>query len=459
MLIFVLLDAADEKASPSDTSDGDVTCHGGWSPGSLGHWQQDADTFASWGGEAPIARLRACRVRLWVPLARSANADKTHVCVCVCVCVRMRACRPSVDYVKIDYCGNGTDPAGHHNMSIAMNRTGRDMVLALCRGPYQRESHWGYAPEVAQVWRATADHHDEFASTMEEVMSVKGKATWSGPHNWAYLDMMMTGGQGCADQCDGGRGDAAICNFSTPKHCPGQSDAEYRTEASLYSIVSTPMMIGTDIRLMTPIMKELLLNEESIAINQDYLAVPGDAMMGCSGPAPPPLPPPPSPPKPAACKVTLVHQLSNHACTLNTSFGCDPQDTGAMWVSNGCRGQFDCNGVSTNCGEKHSDPEGGNGQQTKCECNGGATPVPHTLGEVWVRQLSDGDLAVAMPNLGVAPQPISICLDSIGWKHRATAHARSIWNRTDLGQVFVAGKFTATVGAHDTLLLRLTPGK
>ena len=51
------------------------------------------------------------------------------------------------------------------------------------------------------------------------------------------------------------------------------------------------MMIGTDIRLMTPIMKELLLNEESIAINQDYLAVPGDAMMGCSGPAPPPLPP------------------------------------------------------------------------------------------------------------------------------------------------------------------------
>ena len=58
--------------------------------GSLGHWQQDADTFASWG----------------------------------------------VDYVKIDYCGKGTDPSGHHNMSKAMNATGRPMVLALCRGPY-----------------------------------------------------------------------------------------------------------------------------------------------------------------------------------------------------------------------------------------------------------------------------------------------------------------------------------
>jgi alpha-galactosidase len=31
-------------------------------------------------------------------------------------------------------------------------------------------------------------------------------------------------------------------------------------------VVSSPMMVGTDIRLMTPIMKELLLNDEMIAI-------------------------------------------------------------------------------------------------------------------------------------------------------------------------------------------------
>jgi alpha-galactosidase len=202
------------------TSVGDETCHGGWSPGSLGHFQQDADTFASWG----------------------------------------------VDYVKIDYCGKGDDPAGHHNMSLAMNATKRQMVLALCRGPYQREQDWGYAPEVAQVWRAEGDHHDEFANTMGEVMSVKGKGSWSSPHNWAYLDMMMTGGQGCHDQCVGSRDDTGVCNFTTPAHCPGMSDAEYRTEASLYTVVSSPLMVGTDIRLMTPIMKELLLNTEAIAI-------------------------------------------------------------------------------------------------------------------------------------------------------------------------------------------------
>ena len=162
-----------------------------------------------------------------------------------------------MDYVKIDYCGGHDSPAGHHSMSKAMNATGRNMVLALCRGPYQGEDHWGYAPEVAQVWRATGDHHDEFSSTMKQVMSVKGKSSWSSPHNWAYLDMMMTGGQGCASQCNGSRDDTGVCNFKEPQHCPGQTDNEYRTEASLYAVVSSPMMIGTDIRLMTPIMKEV----------------------------------------------------------------------------------------------------------------------------------------------------------------------------------------------------------
>jgi hypothetical protein len=38
---------------------------------------------------------------------------------------------------------------------------------------------------------------------------------------------------------------------------------------------------------MTPIMKELLLNEEAIAINQDEEAVPGDATIACNDPAAP----------------------------------------------------------------------------------------------------------------------------------------------------------------------------
>eukprot|EP01051_Picozoa_sp_SAG22_P016621 SAG22_NODE_2381_length_2632_cov_1.847217_1_plen_203_part_00 len=191
-------------------------------------------------------------------------------------------------------------------------------------------------------------------------MSVKGKAKWSGPHNWAYLDMMMTGGQGCADQCVGPKDDTGVCNFTSPQHCPGQSDAEYRTEASLYAVVSSPMMVGTDIRLMTPIMKELLLNEEAISINQDADAPPGDALPACAG----------------------------------------------------------------------SDDE------------------------VWLRKLSDGDFAVAMPNLGNSSASLSVCLESLGWKHGAAAKVRDVWKKKELGTF--TKKYTTTVASHDTLLLKIS---
>lgn len=219
------------------TSVGDLTCHGGWSPGSLGHFEQDANTFAKWG----------------------------------------------VDYVKVDYCGHGDSPDGHKNLSRAMNATGRHMALELCRGPYQEEDHWGYAPQVAQGWRATADHHDEWSSVLQQISAVKGRGKWSGPYGWAYLDMMMTGGQGCPSQVVGGSGENGKVNWTVPEHCPGMTDSEYRSEASLYVIISSPMLIGTDIRLMRPIMKELLFNEEAIAINQDYQGTPGDVLPGCSG--------------------------------------------------------------------------------------------------------------------------------------------------------------------------------
>ena len=73
------------------TSVGARTCHHAWAPGSYGHFDRDAQTFASWG----------------------------------------------VDYVKLDWCDRRTRRVGaHFNLSRALNATGRPIVLELCRGPY-----------------------------------------------------------------------------------------------------------------------------------------------------------------------------------------------------------------------------------------------------------------------------------------------------------------------------------
>mmetsp|Transcript_12440 Transcript_12440/g.40711 ORF Transcript_12440/g.40711 Transcript_12440/m.40711 type:complete len:431 (+) Transcript_12440:235-1527(+) len=191
------------------TSVGTETCRD--DPGSYGHYEQDAQTFADW----------------------------------------------EVDYVKLDWCGSKRTAEGQKNFSAALNATGRPMVLELCRGDYQDEDAWGYAPDIAQIWRATGDHHDDWDSTLEQVAALENRTAWSGPHGWAYGDMLMTGGQGCDVPPE------------SPKHCPKQTDDEYRTEISLYAILASPLLFGTDVRDFTDIMAELLLNDDLLAINQD----------------------------------------------------------------------------------------------------------------------------------------------------------------------------------------------
>ena len=46
---------------------------------------------------------------------------------------------------------------------------------------------------------------------------------------------------------------------------------EYRTEFSLWSLGASSLIVATDVRNMTDIMKEVLLNTEIIAVNQDKL--------------------------------------------------------------------------------------------------------------------------------------------------------------------------------------------
>ena len=65
-----------------------------------------------------------------------------------------------------------------------------------------------------------------------------------GPGGWNDADFIMTGGQGCKD--------------NTPMvHCPGMTDIEYRTEFSLWSIMSSSLIVSTDVRNLTDIMKEV----------------------------------------------------------------------------------------------------------------------------------------------------------------------------------------------------------
>ena len=49
----------------------------------------------------------------------------------------------------------------------------------------------------------------------------------------------------------------------------GMTDTEYRTHMSLWSMLAAPLIAGNDVRDMSQAIREILLNKEVIAIDQD----------------------------------------------------------------------------------------------------------------------------------------------------------------------------------------------
>ena len=93
--------------------------------------------------------------------------------------------------------------------------------------------------------------------------------------------------------------------------------------------------------------------------------------------------------------------------------------------------------------------------------------MPTTLGVaadaamVYGRSLSDGSAAVAFYNPNDAPTHGSVDFAQLGWSGTTSATVRDLWAHKSLG--VTTGKFPAgeplAVGAHETVLLRLTPKK
>ena len=81
------------------------------------------------------------------------------------------------------------------------------------------------------------------------------------PGAWPDMDVLTTGGQVRPmffPFCVGiirmlNKNPIQGCRTTPPtmQHCPGQTDDEYQTELSLWSIFQSPLWVATDVRNMT----------------------------------------------------------------------------------------------------------------------------------------------------------------------------------------------------------------
>ncbi len=175
-------------------------------PGSRGYQFQDARTYAEWG----------------------------------------------VDYLKYDWCFDEGQKAqaAYKTMSDALKDCGRPIVFSICEWGESKPWEWGEG--IGHLWRTTADIRDCYQCTFDwgglGVLDIIDKQVelyqYAGPGHWNDPDMLEVGNG-------------------------GMTMDEYKTHFTMWAMLAAPLMSGNDLREMDEQTKEILTNQDVIAINQD----------------------------------------------------------------------------------------------------------------------------------------------------------------------------------------------
>ncbi len=159
-----------------------------------------------------------------------------------------------VDFLKYDFCNN--NGANHRTayltMREALKAAGRPIVFNICE--WGSSKPWTWAKGIGHSWRSTGDiidvwtgHEKWGGNGVIEIVDMM-KPLWSttGPGHWNDADMLEVGNGGLSY-------DEQVSHFS------------------LWCLFASPLVAGNDLTTMTDETKNILLNKEAIAVNQDPL--------------------------------------------------------------------------------------------------------------------------------------------------------------------------------------------
>jgi len=164
-----------------------------------------------------------------------------------------------VDYLKYDYCYKPRTMNGemlYKRMSLALKNCGRDILFSACNWGEDDVHQWA-RESGAHMYRSTHDIQDNWDSVKKLALSQLGKQMYTGAYCHNDMDMLIVG-------VGGGSNDGWIAKASG-----GCTHTQYRTHFALWALMGSPLMMGCDIRQASESTKQILLNKDIIAINQD----------------------------------------------------------------------------------------------------------------------------------------------------------------------------------------------
>jgi alpha-galactosidase len=168
-----------------------------------------------------------------------------------------------VDYLKYDWCSYGTIAKDNSLeelkkpyaiMQQAIVKTNRDIVYSLCQYGMGDVSKWG-AEVNGNLWRTTMDINDSWKSVLNTGFIQTDNYQYVNPGHWNDPDMLVVGQVG----------------WSKDTKPTKLSPDEQYAHISLWSLLSSPLLIGCDMGKLDAFTLGLITNDEVIAVNQDVL--------------------------------------------------------------------------------------------------------------------------------------------------------------------------------------------
>jgi len=167
-----------------------------------------------------------------------------------------------VDFLKVDCIATHPYKVDEIRMiRKAIDKTGRPMVLSLSPGP-TRLSHAAEVGQLAEMWRISDDMWDFWDSHKpyphgvgQQFAAAAAWAPHARPGNWPDADMLPLGWLGPRP----GYGTARKTRLT---------HAEQRTQMTLWSMMRSPLVLGTNLTRLDPWTMGLIANREVLAIDQ-----------------------------------------------------------------------------------------------------------------------------------------------------------------------------------------------
>lgn len=169
-----------------------------------------------------------------------------------------------VDFIKL---GCVADHPFHETeirqISDAIHKTGRSMVLSLSPGPPPAEEA-GFVGVTSQMWRVSPEHWDLWSTPpgksfpvglLQEFDLLAQWSHWVKPGHWVDADALADGWLTPAPA------------WGKPRHSQLTGNEE-RSEFALWCFARAPLVEGANLTRLDPLTRELMTNSELIDIDQ-----------------------------------------------------------------------------------------------------------------------------------------------------------------------------------------------